>query len=235
MQILKKRSLQLSQLELLLNGPVPWLLYLKKMEHPDLLLIYKDSMHNVLEKPNIAQLASQVPPNFKKNFFETVDGHHAIPLHPDSQPLTTFRSEWGYFHYLRMPLCFVPASDGYNCRFNNIVAKIPRKVKIIDDTLLHSIGKEQTFYNTWDFLTTCANNYIVTNKKKSQFYQDTVPFEGLTITNDSLAPSESILSSIKNFPVPTNIISVRSWSGLINQVSWAYSISPMMKPFRDLL
>ena len=43
------------------------------------------------------------------------------------------------------------------------------------------------------------------------------------------------MAAIENFPPPTDLTSVRSWFGLINQVSWAYSISPIMEPFRDLI
>jgi len=34
---------------------------------------------------------------------------------------------------------------------------------------------------------------------------------------------------------PENITDVRSWFGLVNQVAWAYSIGPIMEPFRELI
>ena len=39
------------------------------------------------------QLASQIPPNTYKTVIDAVDGYHAIPLAPESQPLTTFITE----------------------------------------------------------------------------------------------------------------------------------------------
>ena len=69
---------------------------------------------------------------------------------------------------------------------------------------------------------------------RTKFCQDTVQFSRLT-TIDGLTPSESILSSIKNSPFPTDITSAQSWFGLMNQASWEYSMSPIMKPFIDLL
>ena len=98
-----------------------------------------------------------------------------------------------------------------------------------DDTI------ENSFWHTRDYLALCANNGIVASDKKFQFCKDTVDFAGLTITNEGVAPSENILTAIQNFPTPTNIIDARSWFGLVNQVSWAYSVSPLMQPFRDLI
>ena len=37
------------------------------------------------------------------------------------------------------------------------------------------------------------------------------------------------------FPVPRNITDIRSWFGLVNQVSYAFSMTDRMLPFRSLL
>jgi len=181
------------------------------------------------------QLASKIPPNSKKTVIDAVDGYHAIPLDNESQPLTTFITEWGRYMYLRMPQGFVAAGDAYTRRFDDLIADIPRKVKIVDDTLLYDTNIEDSFYHTWDFLTLCALKGIVANDKKFQFCRDSVEFAGLNVTSNGVAPSNTILSSISGFPTPSTISDARSWFGLVNQVSWAYSISPIMQPFRNLL
>ena len=117
-------------------------------------------MHNSLEKPTIV--------------WHPVDRYHTIPLHPDSQPRTTLFSGWEQFHYLQMSLDFIATGDVYTPRFDYIIADISRKARITDDTLLYSNSTEQAFYDTLDFLTTCNNHSIVTNKNKFQFCQDTV-------------------------------------------------------------
>lgn len=38
-----------------------------------------------------------------------------------------------------------------------------------------------------------------------------------------------------DFPIPQNITDVRSWFGLVNQVSYAFSMAEKMSPFRQLL
>ena len=81
----------------------------------------------------------------------------------------------------------------------------------------------------------CATIGIVFNVKKFQFCQDTVDFAGLTITSSGVVPSNKMLSVIRDFPSPKDLTGARSWFGLVNQVAWGYSTSPVMAPFRDLI
>ena len=81
--------------------------------------------------------------------------------------------------YLRLPQGFLAGGDAYTHRYDNIIKDVPRKVKIVDDTLLFDYNIEDSFYHTWDFLTLCAQNGIVINEKKFKFCRDTIEFAGL--------------------------------------------------------
>ena len=188
--------------------------------------------------PSPFQLACQVPANTKKTVFDAVDGYHAIPLDEESQHLTTFITEWGRYRYLRMPQGFLASGDAYTSRYDDIIKDIPRKVKCVDDTLLYDTCIEDAFYKfyrAWDHLQLCWDKGIVLNPDKFQFCVDTANFAGLRITPTGISPSEPLLSSICDFPIPKDITDARSWFGLVNQVAWAYSISPIMQPFRTLV
>ena len=52
---------------------------------------------------------------------------------------------------------------------------------------------------------------------------------------NSVLPSPKYSDAILNFPVPRNIHDIRSWFGLVNQVSYAFSMAERMLPFRTLL
>ena len=80
-----------------------------------------------------------------------------------------------------------------------------------------------------------ANNGIVANANKFQFFQETVEFAGLTVTSTGVAPSHKIPVAIQNIPTPTDTTGAHSWFGLINHTSWAYTIRPIMQSFRDLI
>ena len=136
--------------------------------------------------------------------------------------------------YLRMPQGYLASGDAYTRRYDEVIKDIARKIKLVDDTLLYDTDIKEAFYHTFDFLMRCAQNGIVLSKDKFQFCKDTVQFGGLQITS-RVSPSESMLNAILNFPVPKTNTDARSWFGLVNQLAWAYSLSPIMLPFRDLV
>ena len=136
--------------------------------------------------------------------------------------------------YLRMPQGYLASGDAYTRRYDEIIKNVPRKIKIVDDTLLFDKNIEDAFYHTLDYLLLCEKNGIVLNWE-IQFCQDVVQFRGLQITSSGLTPFDNLLNAISSFPTPKNITDARSWFGLVNQIAWAYSLSPIMLPFRDLV
>ena len=134
-----------------------------------------------------------------------------------------------------MPQGYLASGDAYPRRYDEVIKDVPRKVKIVDDTLLYDSNIEGAFFHTFDFLLHCAKNGIVFNWEKFQFYQDTVQFGSLQITPSGITSSEPMLEAILSFPIPRTLTDTRSWFGLVNQVAWAYSLGPVMLPFRDLV
>ena len=105
-----------------------------------------------------------------------MDGYHAIELDAESQPLITFITEWGRYLYLHLPQGYLAAGDAYTRHYDEVIKDIPQKVKIVDDTLLCDYSIEEAFFHTSDYLTTCAENGIVTSEEKFKFCRDTVDF-----------------------------------------------------------
>ena len=73
------------------------------------------------------------------------------------------------------------------------------------------------------------------NPDKFVFAKDTVNFAGFQITPSSVRPCENYLQAIRDFPTRKTTTDIRSWFGLINQVSYAFSAADRMLPFRQLL
>ena len=115
------------------------------------------------------------------------------------------------------------------------MADIPRKTKCIDDALLWADTIAESFFQAAQWLDICGRNGITLNPHKFAFCQKEVEFAGFTITMDSVHPCQKYLKAILDFPTPRNITDVRSWFGLVNQVSYAFSMADRMLPFRQLL
>ena len=73
------------------------------------------------------------------------------------------------------------------------------------------------------------------NKDKFYFAEETVEFAGFEVHRDGFRPLERIIAAIEEFPMPRNITDIRSWFGLVNQVSYAFAQAEVMTPFRELL
>ena len=179
--------------------------------------------------------ATMVPAGTKKTVLDAWNGYHSVYLDPTCRDLTTFITPWGRYRYKTTPQGYLAAGDAYTERFDKIIADVKNKTKCVDDTVLWSNSIEESFHQTCKFLTLCSKNGIVFNLKKFQFCQDEVEFAGFVIGSDDVRPSDKILESIKDFPVPKNISNIRGWFGLINQVAPFFANRPVMEPFRKLL
>ena len=127
------------------------------------------------------------------------------------------------------------SGDGYTRHFDEIVSDVPDMTKCVDNLLLWSDTLESSFFQAVDWLDLCGRNGITLHPEKFQFGRDTVTFGGFEITNDCVKPCQKFLDAIAGFPTPKNIHDIRSWFGLINQVSYAFASSEKLQPFWHLL
>ena len=73
------------------------------------------------------------------------------------------------------------------------------------------------------------------NEEKFQFCLKEIDFLGFRVDSEGVKPSEDFLEAIKEFPAPRNITGIRSWFGLVEQSSYAFSKTSIMEPFQPLL
>ena len=176
-----------------------------------------------------------IPTNMRKTVFDCWNGYHSVPLHPDDRHLTTFITQWGRFRYKTAPQGYIATGDGYTRRFDEIVAEVPDKTKMIDDSLHWKRTILESFFQAVDWLDLCGHNGIILNPPKFVFAATVAIFGGFEVTMDSLRPKQEFLSAIRDFPSPRNITDLRSWFGLLNQAAYAFSTASKLLPFRELL
>ena len=179
--------------------------------------------------------ARSVPHCKKKTVFDTWNGYHSLPIHKEDRHYTTFITPRGRYRYCTAPQGYIASGDDYSRRFDEVVAEVPDKTKCIDDTLLWADDLEHSFFQACSWLDICGKNGITLNPEKFVFGQDTIELAGFEINLDSVRPCKNYLQAVMDFPTPRNITDIRSWFGLVNQVSYAFSMTARMAPFRQLL
>ena len=85
-------------------------------------------------------------------------------------------------------------------------------------------------------LTRCRENNITLNREKFFFAQPTVEYVGFQAGRDRIAAHDKKLAAIEDFPTPTNLTDLRSFFGMVNQLSqFSPDIAAAGAPLRPLL
>ena len=180
-------------------------------------------------------LARRVPPNNWKTVTDAWNGYHSVPLRESDRHLTTFITPFGRWRYTRAPQGFLSSGDGYNRRFAAVLEDFPRKERCVDDTIHYDQDLEKHWWRTIDFLIKVGQSGIVLNPEKFQFAQKAVNFAGFRITDETVEPLPKYLRAIELFPKPKTTTDIKSWFGLVNQVSSYAQLRDLMSPFREFL
>ena len=180
-------------------------------------------------------LARRIPMDTWKTVTDAWNGYHSVPLRVSDRHLTTFITPFGRWRYTRAPQGFLSSGDGYNRRFDAILAEFERKERCVDDTVHYDSDLEEHWWRTIDFLTRVGQAGIVLNPDKFQFAGRSVDFAGFRVTDHTIEPLPKYLDAIRDFPSPTNTTDIRSWFGLVNQVSNYSQLRDIMAPFRPFL
>ena len=117
------------------------------------------------------QVARKIPKDTWKSVTGAWNGHHGIILRECDRHLTTFTTPRGRWRYIRAPQGFVSSGDGYNQRFDSILANFPNKERCVDDTCHYDADLAAHWWRTIDLLLTLANAGVVLNLQKFQFSQ----------------------------------------------------------------
>ena len=76
---------------------------------------------------------------------------------------------------------------------------------------------------------------IVLNSDKFQFAERSVELTGFRVSDSSIEPLPKYLDAIWESPSPTSTTDIRSWFGLVNQVTNYAQLCDIMAPFKPFL
>ena len=195
------------------------------------------TMRETHHTPTPYNLVADVPPNTVKTVLDAWNGYHSLPLSESAQDATTFITEFGRYRYLRAPQGFHASGDAYTQRISDITEGIPRVKQCIDDALLWDTDLESSFWHTLEYISRCAGSGVAFNPSKFIFGSTKVDFAGFALDKDGYKPTAKILSAIKDFPTPTNVLCHRSSQLVRVSQPGSLRLRPVRchDTFRDLL
>ena len=163
-------------------------------------------------------------------------GYFQVPLADESQDLTCFITPWGRFKFLRCPMGCNASGDEYSGRGDAALGDIPNCVKIVDDILIVAPTYREHLQRVTEILQRCDDRGITLNPTKFKFAQNEVKFCGYKVTSEGYTTDDEKTRAIASFPRPDNITDLRSFMGLVNQLSGLTpELATATQAFRDLL
>ena len=167
---------------------------------------------------------------------EALKEYHQCPLDQESQILTTFITPFDRYKYLRVPYGISSISEHYNRHMSEAFIGISGFRRVVDDFVIYDSNITDHISHVQQFLQCCKENNIALNTDKCQFFQSQVTFAGFQLSASGYKIDSSIIEAITNYPTPSSRSDLRSFIGLVNQLSTSTNtIATMLAPLRPLL
>lgn len=172
-------------------------------------------------------------------YFTTADalcGYWQLELDKKDRHLTTFITPFGRFKHCRGPMGFAATGDAYCLRGDTALQGMENCVKVVDDILLFDDNLPTHFQRIHQMLMRCREHGITLNKDKLAVAEPRVRFCGYHISATGISAGEDRVSAIRDFPTPANLTDLRSFMGLVNQLSeFTPDIAAAAQPLRPLM
>ena len=167
---------------------------------------------------------------------DAMKGYHQCPLDEESQLLTTFITPFGRFKYLRAPYGISSISEHYDRHMAEAFTGLSGFRRIVDDIVVYDSDKRQHTDHVRQFLQRCVDHQIALNRDKWRFCKPSVTFAGFILSGDGYQIDKSITGAISEFPTPSTRTDLRSFVGLVNQLSASTdSLATLLAPLHPLL
>ena len=160
------------------------------------------------------------------------------PVPPGSREPTahTFITPFGRFKFLHAPFGISSISEHYNRRMDEAFAGLTGYRRIVDDIIIYDSDKAQHTDHVRQFLRWCSERKITLNTEKWLFAKTEVNFAGFHLSAAGYRVDDSITEAISKFPIPTSHSDLRSFVGLVNQLSSSTpTVAGLLGPLRPLL
>ena len=149
---------------------------------------------------------------------------------------TTFIAPFGRFKYLRAPYGLSSIAKHYNRRMAEAFEGLTGFRRIVDDIVIFDKDVQTYADHVKQFLQRCQDRQISLNREKWKYCQPRVTFAGFQLSSEGYQIDPAITEAISKFPTPTNRSDLRSFFGLVNQLSSSTdTIAELLSPMRSLL
>ena len=177
----------------------------------------------------LAQLAGAAV--FSK--LDTNSGFWQIPLAATSRHLTTFITPFGRYFFNKLPFGITSTPEYFQKKMSSILEGLQGVLCLIDDIRR---DKEQHNKRLFAALERIQKAGVTLNAEKCEFWCDKLNFLGHIISKNGISPDPAKTNAIREIKALTNIIKLRRFMGIVNQLGkFSPRIAELSSPLRELL
>lgn len=174
-------------------------------------------------------------------YFTTLDlssGYYQVPVAKDSRHITAFSTPDGHYQFKRMPfgLCNAPAV--FQRLINKVLGKLLYTVAMayLDDIIIPSRTIDDGLEKLKLVLDSLRAANLTLRLDKCYFLSQNIEYLGFEISAEGISPGRRKLRAIEEFPIPTDVSSVRSFIGLTGYFRrFVRGYSVIARPLTDLM
>ena len=176
---------------------------------------------------------------WNSEIFSKIDANSAFwqrKLSDESKLRTTFITPWGRYCFESLPYGISTGSERFPKVMEEKLEGLEGVECQIDDVLVHGETQQIHDERLQAVLKRLAESNITLNLNKCEFSKTEVKVLGNIVSANGISPDPEKIEAIVNLPAPKNIREVRSFLGMVNQLSkFTEHLVNKTKPLRDLL
>ncbi|KAD5960466.1 hypothetical protein E3N88_11938 [Mikania micrantha] len=152
-------------------------------------------------------------------YFSKIDmhsGYHQLRIQEEDIPKTAFRTRYGHYEFMVMPLGLTNAPTVFMDLMNRVCKPYLDQFVIvfIDDILIYSKNEKEHEQHLKTVLELLKEERLYAKFSKCEFWLREVQFLGHVINSDGIHVDPAKIEAIKNWDVPTTPTEIRSFLGL---------------------
>ena len=166
--------------------------------------------------PTVDRMLSQMAGARVFSKLDANQGYHQLPLHKDSQPLTTFVTLIGRFMYCRLPFGISSGPEIFQKKVTDILGSVEGCVCLMDDIVVY--GKDQNEHDSRlsVVLERLCKAGVTLNMQKCEFNRSEIRFLGHCVSDTGVTADKCKVSAIQELPAPRDVHEVRRLLGMVN-------------------